>query len=88
MEQVLFVSNFKNLKYWEEKYSRIYFGSEFCERLIPSDKELKEVLDFTSKKNINFSFVSCYVTDKGIERVKSLFNIFAGLNREIEIYNL
>jgi len=35
MEQAIFISKIENLKYVNSKYTRLYFGNEFCQRLIP-----------------------------------------------------
>lgn len=72
MEQAIFISTIKNLKYVTDKYSRLYFGIEFCERLIPSIEDLKQVLKFTSKKGLSFTLVTPYLTNKGIDKLKPL----------------
>lgn len=61
------------------KFSRIYFGNEFCERLLPTVEELKQLLDFALKNEMDFTFVTPYVTNKGI---KSLIQLFAFLEQE------
>jgi len=54
-------------------FTRIYFGPEFCERLIPTTKELKEVIDFCESNNLNLTLLTPFVTDNGIEKLKKLF---------------
>jgi len=74
MEQALFVSKVDNLKYFEDtdEFARLYFGMEFCERLIPSVDELQEVVKFVNEKKIDFTLVTPYVTEDGQERVVRL----------------
>lgn len=72
MEQAIFVSQVEDLKYCRSHYSRLYFGNEFCERLIPSAAELDQVLAFTEQQNLDLTFVSPYVTDKGLHRLEGL----------------
>lgn len=72
MEHAIFISKIKNLSYVTEKYSRLYFGIEFCERLIPTIEDLKGVLRFVSRKDLDFTLVTPYLTNKGISRLKSL----------------
>jgi hypothetical protein len=77
MEQALFISKVENLKYFEDKdqFSRLYFGMEFCERLIPSVDELQEVVKFVNEKKVDFTLVTPYVTEDGIKRVERLLNV-------------
>ena len=70
MEQALYVSKVGNLKYFGKDFTRLYFGQEFCERLIPPKEQLEEVLSFVEKENLNFTLVTPYVTDNGLERLE------------------
>lgn len=72
MEKVLFISKIEDLRYFRGDFSRIYFGNEFCERLLPSTKDLNHALDFTLEKKIGFTFVTPYVTDFGLKKLKRL----------------
>ena len=40
MERALFIAKQKNLKYLTADYQRVYFGNEFCERLLPGPETL------------------------------------------------
>lgn len=73
MEQAIFVSRVESLKYYTPHFSRLYFGNEFCEQLIPSITEVRQALDFVREKGLDFTLVSPYVTEKGLERVEGLF---------------
>ena len=79
MEQALFVSKVDNLKYFEDtdELSRLYFGIEFCERLIPDAADLKKVISFVNEKKIDFTLVTPYVTEDGLERVERLLGTLA-----------
>jgi len=85
MEQAIFITKTENLKYWDEKYTILYFGIEFCETLIPIKDDLKEIIEFCDEKNINFTFVTPYVTDLGLNKLKPLLNDLNELNKEIEV---
>ncbi|MBN2484050.1 MAG: hypothetical protein JXD21_07620 [Candidatus Omnitrophica bacterium] len=54
-------------------FTRIYFGNEFCEHLIPSWEIIKEVLDTCHGSQRAFTLVTPMVTDKGISTLYSLF---------------
>ncbi|MFA5356850.1 MAG: hypothetical protein WC301_05550 [Candidatus Omnitrophota bacterium] len=72
MEEAIFITNPSGLKGWSDRYSRIYFGNEFCEELIPSREELIDVLDFSLCNGLGFSFVTGLVTDAAIDRICAL----------------
>jgi hypothetical protein len=72
MEQAIFISKVENLKYFNPQFSRLYFGNEFCEHLMPSRSELQQILDFVSENGLDFTFVSPFVTDKSLKRLELL----------------
>ncbi len=73
MERAVFITKLSQLKYVNEEYSRLYYGNEFCERLIPSLQDLKEILGYIKIRGLNFSFVSPYVTNIGLGKIKVIF---------------
>ena len=73
MEFAIFISKIKNLKLFDNSFTRLYFGNEFCEELIPDLEELKTSINFAAKNNIDFTLVTPYVTNKGIDRLIPLF---------------
>lgn len=74
IERALFVSRLDNLHYWDRSFPRLYFGNEFCERLLPSPEELTSALQFTSDKSIELTLVTPYVTEAGLKHVRILLN--------------
>ena len=85
MEIAVFISKVENLKYVNQNYSRLYFGNEFCENLIVSCKDLKQVLDFVERKNLDFTFVTPFVSNKGIEKLKQLLELIADRKPDSEV---
>ena len=73
MEYAIFISKVGNLKYCDQSFSRLYFGNEFCQRLLPTLQELEEVLDFAC--SLDFTLVTPYVTDEGLVKLGSLFDL-------------
>jgi hypothetical protein len=57
-----------------EKLERVYFGTEFCQRLIPDNKDLKEAIRITWEAGLDFSYVTPPSTESGIETLKSRFS--------------
>lgn len=72
MEQTIFISKVENLRYVDSKYSRLYFGNEFCQRLTPSLEDFKVVKDFILKHKLDFTLVTPYVTNKGIADLRPI----------------
>ena len=74
MEHAIFISKIKNLEYVTQEYSRLYFGVEFCQNLIPSIEDLSYILRFVSKKRLDFTFVTPFITKEGLEKLKPQLN--------------
>jgi hypothetical protein len=72
MERAIFITKVTQLRYIEHKYSRLYYGNEFCERLIPSLQDFNQILSYIKMRRLNFSFVTPYVTNIGLEKLKLL----------------
>lgn len=85
MEQAIFISKIKNLNYVTDKYSRLYFGVEFCESLIPTIEDLEQVLSFISKKGLSLTLVTPYLTDNGIGKLKPLIKFLIDEQLDSEI---
>lgn len=54
----------------KKKFQRVYFGNEFCEKLIPDVQEIKRFIKFFRDKKLDFTFVTPYCTDEGISKLK------------------
>ena len=85
MERVLFIAKAKNLKYFNSHFSRLYFGNEFCQRLIPSPQEVDQVMDFAQEHHIPLSLVTPYVTNEGLKKWKTLIEKVAEGNPQSEV---
>jgi hypothetical protein len=72
MERALFIAKSKNLKYFSPHFTRLYFGNEFCQRLIPSEQDIEHVMDFVREHTVPLSLVTPYVTNEGLEKWKAL----------------
>lgn len=67
---------FSGLKAIKKRYlSRIYYGSEFCENLIPDTDEMKKIVVFCKSDEINLTFMTPYCTAEGIEKLRKVFLI-------------
>lgn len=74
-EYALFISNPCHLRYWKNRhYMRIYFGNEFCDQLLPTRSQLRYVLCFCEKHNMEFSLVTPYCTNSTLRKIEPLLD--------------
>jgi len=71
-EYALFISQADKLHYLTDEYRRVYFGDEFCERLLPGAQELTRMLAQVRDAGRAFTLVTPYVTEAGLAQVKAL----------------
>ena len=85
MEKVIFITRTQDLKYVKAGYSRLYFGNEFCERLIPSPASVEEAVAYVKKHKLELSLVTPYITNDGLEKIEALFALLKkkGISCEI-----
>jgi len=75
MEKAIQITSLKNLKYFQkDKYHRLYWGVEFCQNLIPALTDTEKILRFAQDNSLNLSFVSPFVTERGLNRLKEIFS--------------
>ena len=55
-----------------ETCDRIYFGHEFCQRLLPSPEDLCRAASHAEDRGLGFTFVTPFVTNAGLKRVGEL----------------
>lgn len=65
-------------------FDRVYFGNEICENLIPQLKSVERAYELLNSKNIDLTFVSPYVSYKGIQQLKPIFSFLNALS-DIEV---
>ncbi|MCF7861328.1 hypothetical protein K9M79_03695 [Candidatus Woesearchaeota archaeon] len=53
-----------------EDYDTVYFGCEFCERLLPSKQDFLTVKEFVENKGKKFCLLSPYVTNRGVDNLR------------------
>ena len=76
MEKAIYISDIQQLKKIKDfDFERLYFGTEFCDHLIPPVETVRKILLYASDESLRFSFVSPICSDSGIERLGSIFNI-------------
>jgi hypothetical protein len=83
MEFAIFLSQRDELDFVDESFSRVYFGNEFCQELIPSLEDLERVLQTLS--GLEFTLVTPFVTDEGLVRLSALFDRLSQDKRDTEV---
>ncbi len=56
-------------------FAGVYFGNEFCERLLPRPDELEAALEKMEKKGLKVVLLTSYLTDSGIDRLAALLEL-------------
>ena len=85
MEQAVFISSPNHLKYCDENFTRLYFGTEFCERLIPTLPQVRKTLSFAEEKGLAFTLVTPYVTNQGLQKLEKVLAFLAEQAPGVEV---
>lgn len=73
MEKAIHITRLDNLKFYNSRFNRIYFGVEFCQNLIPSLSAVNKILRFIKANTRQISLVTPFVTDVGLSKLISIF---------------
>ena len=85
MEQALYISKLQQLDYIRDDFTRLYFGAEFCERLIPDPAEALRVADFAHGRGLALTLMTPYVTDSGLERLSPVLDALRDEQMPVEV---
>ncbi|MFH1791327.1 MAG: hypothetical protein ABH885_05020 [Candidatus Omnitrophota bacterium] len=85
MEEAIFISRPGGLRHFSGRHKRIYFGNEFCQRLIPSFGDIDIVADFAAENNVPLTIVTPFVTDEGLRALKYMLAYATGNDPGLEI---
>jgi len=66
-------------------FTRVYYGTEFCEAVIPSTTELEECLFASLERGLSFTFVTPHVTDTYLDTLGACFDILSRNLEEAEV---
>ncbi|MBN2108397.1 MAG: hypothetical protein JW832_13310 [Deltaproteobacteria bacterium] len=75
MEQAVYIHCSDQLRYLSDDFTRLYFGAEFCERLIPPRLELQTALRSARERSLGFTFMTPFVTNRGLEQLEELLAV-------------
>ncbi|MFA5114470.1 MAG: hypothetical protein WC469_00185 [Candidatus Omnitrophota bacterium] len=85
MEKAILINSLSQLRAVNKQYRRIYYGVEFCERLMPTPYDLSKVTDFILRNNLKLSLVTPYVTPRGLENAVALFDFLNSRRLQPEV---
>ena len=71
-EAAVGVRGIRELRAYAGSYSRVYFGAEFCERLLPTPGEVARALRFCREKDKAFTLAMPCLTDRGLAGARKL----------------
>ena len=72
VEKAIYLTSMKHAEHLNNEYSRLYFGNEFCQRLIPREEDLSEALGLAMTSDLRFTFLTPYVTNQGLQDLEPL----------------
>jgi hypothetical protein len=70
IEQAVMFSRLEALQAWTDTCDRIYFGHEFCQRLVPSIDHTRQAAACAAERGWTFSLVTPFVTNAGLRVVQ------------------
>ncbi len=83
MEKVILISTFKPNFKKAKSFSRIYFGSEFCQHLLPTPQITEKFIKEFPNKNI--SLLTPIVNEDGLKQIDILISLFQKQNKSFEV---
>lgn len=60
------------------RFTRIAYGTEFCEHLIPDSRAVRSARDAARNRGLEFTLLTPYVSDLGIVRLRRLLEVADG----------
>jgi len=79
-EKALYITCYDDLTQWSSCFTRIYFGAEFCEHLIPCKQDFEKVLSFIKSRDLDFTLVTPPLTNRGIDSLREASNLFSKMS--------
>lgn len=77
-ERALYVAAASELDSRPPGVERVYFGHEFCERLLPRPASVAKLARAAERAGLGFTLLTPYVTERGLGRLRRIFAALAG----------
>lgn len=85
MEKVILINRYKNINEINQKFHRIYFGNEFCEKLYPNINEFLKISKYCEEDNKKISILTPHTSSKELPKIIKSLKIIDNLNKNYEI---
>lgn len=85
MERVALIDNLKKLEQLDAHYNRVYYGSEFCDQLMPSVSGMEAVFTLCAKRRVEISVVLPYINQRNSGKAVSLLRYLSQAHPETEL---
>ena len=74
MEKAVLVNNLEALSHLEDTHQRLYFGNEYCERLIPSPDDTLKAFAAARERGKEITLITPYIFEKGLSTLERLLD--------------
>jgi hypothetical protein len=71
MQNIILINRIEDLRLAQKGYSRLYYGNEFCPRLMPLGHKLRQLAKFIKQTKIKLTLLSSYAGSQNIARIKN-----------------
>ena len=85
LEKALHVTGEADLVRRAPDTTRVYFGHEFCERLLASASSVAKIARAASREGLGFTLLTPYVTEPGLARLRPVLETLARTQPESEV---
>ena len=75
VQRVIYVSALDEIEPFDPSFEHVYLGSEFCQRQLPSQREMRGLLEFSQRHGVGFSLVTSFLNDEGVARAGKLLRM-------------
>lgn len=84
MEKAVIVSDPLHIETLEG-YDRVYFGAEFCARLIPSKRDVLRALACCRARGLKFTLLTPYIEQSDFQKIVNIVDIVARAGNDSEV---
>ncbi|TCS60563.1 hypothetical protein [Varunaivibrio sulfuroxidans] len=68
-----------------EGYDRVYYGTEFCDRLIPSKRDVSQAIEHCRARGLKFTLATPYIEQSDFQKVENIVELVAHAGNESEV---
>ncbi|AET68386.1 hypothetical protein Desor_2856 [Desulfosporosinus orientis DSM 765] len=87
-KKAAFVADIKEMfeeRFGTVRFTRLYYGQEFCEKAISGKEDMKRAFNISEEEGLSFSYVTPYVTETGLTKLKIRLDKLAAEKPDSEV---